>query len=233
MGARALVDDPEVRARLKTFINLEAIGTDAPFVLFETGPGTSPALRAWAAASRPRGGSYMQSIYDALPNDTDFSVLKQLPGVSGINFAATGDGYTYHTDRDRADRVTTRVLAQAGRVVLDVVEGLDARASLAPDPRRPMYVSLLDRVAFVWSLRTGIVVGWVVVRPRRAVVGRRAPLTAPHRRRAATCSTTLLWALDRVGRRAGRAGRRGVAGAQPAAPSCIRGSRRRGGSLRS
>ncbi|AMY12813.1 Arginyl aminopeptidase [Luteitalea pratensis] len=162
MGARALVDDPEIRARLKTFINLESIGTDSPFVLFETGPGTSPALRAWAAASRPRGGSYMQSIYDALPNDTDFSILKQLPGVSGINLAATGDGYTYHTDRDRADRVTTRVLARAGQVVLDVVDGLDARASLTPDPRPSVYFSLLDRVAFVGSLRTAVVLGWII-----------------------------------------------------------------------
>lgn len=161
MGARALVDDPEIRSRLKTFVNLEAIGSGSPFVLFETGPGTSPALRAWAAASRPRGGSYMQSVYDALPNDTDFSILKQLPGVSGINFAAAGDGYTYHTDRDRADRVTSRVLAQAGRVVLDVVEGLDARASLSPDPAPSMYLSLLDRTAIVWRLRTGVILGWV------------------------------------------------------------------------
>jgi hypothetical protein len=163
MGARALMQDPEVRARLKTFINLEAIGTDGPFVLFETGPGTSPALRAWGASSRPRGGSYMQSIYDALPNDTDFSVLKTMPGVSGINFAAAGDGYTYHTDRDRADRVTTRVLAQAGHVVLDVVDGLETRPSLDADPSPAMYVSLLDRVAFVWSLRNGVVAGWLVV----------------------------------------------------------------------
>ena len=162
MGARALMDDPEVRARLKTFVNLEAIGTDAPFVLFETGPGTSPALRAWAKASRPRGGSYMQSIYDALPNDTDFSVLKTLPGVSGINFAAAGDGYTYHTDRDRADRVTTRVLAQAGPH-RPRRRGRAGHTGVAgPDPTPAMYVSLLDRVAFVWSLRTGVVLGWVV-----------------------------------------------------------------------
>lgn len=163
MGARALVDDPEVRARLKTFVNLESIGTDRPFALFETGPGTSPALRAWASSSRPRGGSYMQSIYDALPNDTDFSVLKQLPGVSGINFAATGDGYTYHTDRDRADRVTPRVLAEAGRVVLDVADRLDARTSLAPEPAASMYFSLLERTAFVWPLRLGVGLGWLAV----------------------------------------------------------------------
>lgn len=163
MGARALTEDPEIRARLKTFVNLESIGTDRPFVLFETGPGTSPALRAWASASRPRGGSYMQSIYDALPNDTDFSVLKELPGVSGINFAATGDGYTYHTDRDRADRVTGKVLAQAGRVVLDVLDALDARQSLASEATPSMYASLLDRTAFVWPLRRGVMLGWIAV----------------------------------------------------------------------
>ncbi len=161
MGARALAADPEVRARLRTFINLEAIGTDAPFVLFETGPGTSPALRAWASSSHPHGGSYMQAIYDALPNDTDFSILKELPGVSGINMAATGDGYTYHTDRDRADRVTSRVLASAGRTVLEVVEALDTRPSLAPLPMPSMYVSVLDRWAFVWSLRAGVFTGWL------------------------------------------------------------------------
>ena len=33
MGARALMQDPEVRARLKTFINLEAIGTDEALAL--------------------------------------------------------------------------------------------------------------------------------------------------------------------------------------------------------
>ncbi|HTV00453.1 MAG TPA: M20/M25/M40 family metallo-hydrolase [Luteitalea sp.] len=162
MGARALADDPEVRARLRTFLNLEAIGTSGPFVLFETGPGTSPALRAWAGARRPRGGSYMQSIYDALPNDTDFSVFRELPGVTGINFAAAGDGYAYHTDRDRADRVTNRVLAQAGAIVLDVVDGLEARETLIPDPTPAMYTSVLDRTAFVWSLRTGVGVGWTV-----------------------------------------------------------------------
>ncbi len=163
MGARALMDDPEVRARLKTFVNLEAVGTASPFVLFETGPGTSPALRAWTSARRPRGGSYMQSIYDALPNDTDFSVLQALPGVSGVNFAATGDGYTYHTDRDRADRVTTQVMREAGHVTLDIVNGLDAMPALDAAPTPSMYGSLLERTAFLMPLRTGVAIGWLAV----------------------------------------------------------------------
>ncbi len=47
-------------------------------------------------------------------------------------------------------------------MVLDVVDGLDARASLAPDPRPPVYFSLLDRVAFVGTLRTAVVLGWII-----------------------------------------------------------------------
>jgi len=105
----------------------------------------------------------MQSIYDALPNDTDFSILKELPGVSGVNFAAVGDGWAYHTDRDRADRVPDRLLGDAGAMVLDVVTRLDGEPSLAPSPEAPMYFSLLDRVAFVWSLRKGIIIGWSVL----------------------------------------------------------------------
>ena len=163
MGARALVQDAEIRARLKTFVNLESIGSDGPVVLFEAGPGTSPALRAWSAASRPRGGSYMQSIYDALPNDTDFTLLKEIPGASGINLAAVGDGYSYHTDRDRADRLTSRALARAGSVVLDVVDGLEGRPTLDPAPSRSMYFSLLDRTAFIVSLGTGVVLGGLAV----------------------------------------------------------------------
>ena len=161
MGARALVEDPEVRARLRTFINIEAIGAAGPLVLFESGPGTSPALRAWTYASHPRGGSYMQSVYDALPNDTDFTLLRELPGVSGINLAAVGDGYAYHTDRDRADRVTTDLLARAGETVLEVVEGIEERPTLDPAPSPAMYFSVLDRTAFLVSLGTGVVLGGI------------------------------------------------------------------------
>ncbi len=163
MGARALVEDPEVRSRLKAFVNIEAIGTAGPLVLFESGPGTSPALRAWAASSRPRGGSYMQSVYDALPNDTDFTLLKEIPGASGINLAAVGDGYSYHTDRDRADRLDPGLLARAGSTVLEVVDGLESRPTLEPAPAQAIYFSVLDRTAFMVSRGTGIVLGGIAV----------------------------------------------------------------------
>ncbi len=147
MGARALVQDAEVRARLRTYINVEAIGTRGPVPLFETGPGTGPALHAWADAPRPRGGSYMLSVYKALPNDTDATVLGTL-GIHGLNFAAVGDSHAYHTDRDRPDRVLPRALTTIGDNVVSIVETLDEGPLDAHD-RASVYFSVLDSNAFV------------------------------------------------------------------------------------
>lgn len=150
MGARALVQDADVRARLRTYLNLEAIGTRGPVPLFETGAGTGPALRAWAEAPHPRGGSYMLSIYEALPNDTDATVLNGLD-IYGLNFAAVGDSHAYHTDRDRADRVQPAALSSLGDNVVAIVERLDA-GSLDASPTASIYFSIFDRRAFVLGL---------------------------------------------------------------------------------
>lgn len=125
MGAAALVQDPEVRARLRTYINIEATGADAPAMLFETGPGNGWLVRAFArAAPAPRGGSISGEIYKRLPNDTDFSVLKRT-GVPGLNIAAIGDSYAYHTPQDIPERLTDDLLSQTGENVLATMTTLD------------------------------------------------------------------------------------------------------------
>jgi hypothetical protein len=125
MGAAALVRDPEVPARLRAYINLDAVGADGPVPLFETGPGNTWLVRMWARAARlPRGGSYQAEVYRRLPSDTDFTILKGI-GVPGLNFAAVGDGYAYHTPRDTADRLTTRAIADMGATALSTAEALD------------------------------------------------------------------------------------------------------------
>ena len=130
MGAAALVRDPEVAARLRAYINLDAVGADGPVPLFQTGPGNGWLVGAWAhAAGGRRGGSYQVEIYKRLPSDTDFSVLARA-GIPGLNFAAVGDGYAYHTARDTADRLTTRAIADMGTAALSTAESLD-RADLA------------------------------------------------------------------------------------------------------
>jgi len=93
MGAAAAVTDPEIKERLQAYLNMEAIGSAGPTVLFESGPNAYPLLKAWArGAPQPRGGSYAIEIYKRLPNDTDFTILKGA-GIPGLNFAAIGDSY--------------------------------------------------------------------------------------------------------------------------------------------
>jgi hypothetical protein len=129
MGASAAVTDPEIVQRLRAYLNVESIGSAGPTVLFESGPSaqeTLPLLKAWArGAPHPHGGSYAIEIYKRLPNDTDFTIFKSL-GIPGLNFAAIGDGYSYHTARDTPERLTNDVLRQTGETVVGTTAALDA-----------------------------------------------------------------------------------------------------------
>ena len=58
-------------------------------------------------------------IYRRLPNDTDFSILK-LQEIPGLNFAAVGDGYAYHTSRDTPERLSPATLRQTGEQVVSL-----------------------------------------------------------------------------------------------------------------
>ncbi|MBE3032189.1 MAG: M28 family peptidase, partial [Actinobacteria bacterium] len=76
MGAAALMTDRTLTDHLKAFVNVEAVGSGGPAMLFETGPGNGWLVGPWARrAPHPRGGSYSIEIYRRLPNDTDFSIL--------------------------------------------------------------------------------------------------------------------------------------------------------------
>jgi hypothetical protein len=124
MGAAGLVTDREVMDRLRAYINVESIGSAGTAVLFETGPGNAWLVSPWARyAPHPRGGSYALEIYQRLPNDTDFSVLKTRD-VPGLNFAAVGDSYAYHTARDTPDRLARETIRNTGENVVAVVHAL-------------------------------------------------------------------------------------------------------------
>jgi hypothetical protein len=125
MGAAGLMTDRDVTDRLHAYINIEASGSALPAPLFETGPWNPWLVSAWARnAPHPRGGSYGFEIYKRLPNDTDFSILKshQIPG---LNFAAVGDSYAYHTARDTAERLSMRAVRDLGDNTVAIVQALD------------------------------------------------------------------------------------------------------------
>jgi hypothetical protein len=186
LGAAAAVADPEIKERLQAYLNVEAIGSAAPTVLFESGPNALPLLRAWSrGAPQPRGGSYAIEIYKRLPNDTDFTILRGA-SIPGLNFAAIGDGYAYHTSRDTTERLTNDVLRHTGETVVGTVEVLDAgelpargevAATLNADSPRyfdfgfglgggfsgAIAAGLLPQTAFVFGATTGRVLTVIAV----------------------------------------------------------------------
>jgi hypothetical protein len=160
MGAAALIEDRQLTGRIRAYLNFEAIGSAGPVLLFEIGPGGGALVSAWArSAPRPRGTSVATEIYRRLPNDTDFTILKRT-GAPGLNFAAFGDSYAYHTARDRPERLRPETIRHAGETAVSMVLALD-RLDLAR--RTPDGVTYFD-VAGVVAVAYGS-------RGRRAIAG--------------------------------------------------------------
>lgn len=158
MGAAGLVTDREVMDRLNAYVNVESTGSAGTALLFETGPGNPWLVKPWArSAPHPRGGSFAIEIYRRLPNDTDFSILKRRD-VPGLNFAAVGDSYAYHTARDTADRLTDEALRTTGENVVQTVIAMDALDLRARATGDATYFDVGRTVAISW----GPVVAWLV-----------------------------------------------------------------------
>ena len=148
LGATALVRDP-VWSRVKAYLNFEAVGSGPPVLLFETGPGNGWLTAAWARhAPMPAGTSVNTEIYKRLPNDTDFTILART-GVPGLNFASVGDSYAYHTSRDVPERLSARVLSQAGENAVAIVDGLESVDITNRTQEQADYVAITGLGAFI------------------------------------------------------------------------------------
>jgi hypothetical protein len=142
------MNDAELRARLKGYVNLESTGSTGPAILFESGPGNETLIRAWAnGAPHPHGASYALEIYKRLPNDTDFTILKAA-GIPGLNMAPVGNSHAYHTSRDTADRVASDTLLHMGETVVTTMRAMDALDRLTGD-RDVRFASVGERTVIV------------------------------------------------------------------------------------
>jgi len=159
MGAAGLTTDRDVMDRLQAYINVEATGSGGTSMLFETGPANGWMLKPWARrAPHPRGTSYAIEIYRRLPNDTDFSIFKR-HDIPGLNFAAVGDSYPYHTARDTPERLSDRALLETGENVVETAAALDALDVRARDAiGQTTFFDIGRTVAVAW----GPVLSWFV-----------------------------------------------------------------------
>lgn len=165
MGAAALIGERDITDRVKTVLNVEAIGSSGVPVLFESGPGNGWLTRMWARRTPyPRGGSYGVEIYKRLPNDTDFSIVKT-QDIPGLNFAAVGDSYSYHTPRDTPERLSPWTVRTMGENAVAIVDALQRTDITRRSPGDHTFFDVAGTVAVSYgpAISTSIAVASLVL----------------------------------------------------------------------
>ena len=90
-------------------LNLDARGASGPSLMFETSPNNYKLLKhSLKALPRPAytASSYV-TVYNLLPNATDFTVFKSC-GLEGLNFGFLDEPHRYHTPDDTIANLDSR-----------------------------------------------------------------------------------------------------------------------------
>ncbi len=170
-GARAEV--ARAKGARRVVLNVEARGASGPVYMFQTAGPTRPVLAAWQRSGcRVQATSLARTVYDALPNATDFLVFRRA-GWTGYDFALIHDAWRYHTPDDTPAGLDPRSVQQAGDCVTGLARAwLDAGgAAAATGPE--------DAAVYAQIAGTTFVVPSVVVR----LAGAAALVVALARRR--------------------------------------------------
>jgi len=123
LGAEAFAADANV-PQVAAVVNIDNRGTDKASLLYETSSNDRRIIqRVIHALPWPVTSSLFSTIYDLMPHDSDFTVFKRA-GKSGVNFAAIGDQWAYHTPYDNLGRVSLRTLQHHGDNALASVRAL-------------------------------------------------------------------------------------------------------------
>lgn len=121
LGAKAFLQQHPWAKNIGMALNFEYRGNRGAFMMFETSQGNGKLIEGLAnSVPYVLANSLMDEVYKRLPNDTDFSVFKQV-GISGMNFAAIAGHTAYHTQLDNIERLDQDTLQQEGELMLALV----------------------------------------------------------------------------------------------------------------
>ncbi len=110
----------EIFDQVGLVINLEARGTYGPVLLFETSPGNEKLMELYGNhAQYPYTYSLTNAIYKFMPNDTDFSIVKDT--IPGFNFSVIADINHYHTELDHLDNISKASLQHYGEQIFPII----------------------------------------------------------------------------------------------------------------
>ncbi|MDX1671453.1 MAG: M20/M25/M40 family metallo-hydrolase [Balneolaceae bacterium] len=118
LGARQFARSYPDIGEIDLVLNVEARGSSGVVSMFETGSGNAKLIKMFANASpNPFANSLTYTVYRMLPNDTDYTVLKEI-GIQGLNFAFYSDYLNYHTMQDTPGNLSLASLQHHGEYLL-------------------------------------------------------------------------------------------------------------------
>jgi hypothetical protein len=171
LGARAFVEKHPWAKDVGVAFNFEARGTHGPSIMFQTSSENGWLIGEFAkAVDRPVATSLSHDIYKLLPNDTDFTVLRDAR-MAGLNFAFIEDYASYHSSLDNAENIDARSLQHHGTQALALTRhfgDLDLRGQTSGAD--VVYFDLWGRVLLHYSRRTAIILACALTLLALAVI---------------------------------------------------------------
>jgi hypothetical protein len=150
LGASLFVNDHPLARHVFAAVNLEARGSSGPSLMFETGSANAWLMSLYGrTVARPITDSMYHVAYQALRNDTDFSVFKAA-GWQGFNFAYIGNVGHYHTPLDNEANADVRSIQHQGDNALASLLALadsDVRSASQGDA---VYFDVLSHLLIKW-----------------------------------------------------------------------------------
>ncbi|MEI6487118.1 MAG: M20/M25/M40 family metallo-hydrolase [Sphingomonadales bacterium] len=163
VGARAILApgaaaDP-IAAKIGVIINLEARGGGGRAMMFQTGPDNGALVRRFAALTPGASGSSLAvTLYENLPNDTDFTPAK-LRGMMGLNFAFIGNAWGYHSPLMTPDRLDQGGLQHLGDSALAITRDLLTAPALPARAPNAVFAS----APFLGVISYDVGAGWAIL----------------------------------------------------------------------
>lgn len=111
---------PELFENVILACNIDARGVKGPALLFETSPLNNKVMELYKHAQYPYGYSLTAAVYGILPNNTDFSIIKN--DIAGLNFSVIDDLKHYHTDKDHFENISPRSIAHYGGQLSPIIK---------------------------------------------------------------------------------------------------------------
>ncbi|MGK2857471.1 MAG: M20/M25/M40 family metallo-hydrolase [Thermoanaerobaculia bacterium] len=147
LGAEAYVrmHDPK---SVHAMIVFESRGSSGRALMFETSRLNEAVVAAYAGAvPSPATSSLSFSIYELLPNDTNFTVFKRA-GMRGMTIAFIGDAAQYHTPLNSVENVPLSTIQHVGDTALGLARGIGVES--LESANNSSYFDLLGLVVPRW-----------------------------------------------------------------------------------